>query len=124
MPNAALPSLAATPATPVAPPLSPWRLCVAPMLDWTDRHCRTLHRLITRRTRLYTEMVTTGARHGDVARHLDFGDIERRWRCSSVAASPPTWRIAHAWPSAGATTRSLQLRLPERTRAAVPSGPA
>jgi hypothetical protein len=31
------------------------------MLDWTDRHCRYLHRLITRHTRLYTEMVTTGA---------------------------------------------------------------
>jgi tRNA-dihydrouridine synthase A len=43
------------------------------MMDWTDRHCRFLHRLITRRTRLYTEMVTTGALlHGDVARHLAF----------------------------------------------------
>ena len=31
------------------------------MMDWTDRHCRVLHRLITRHTRLYTEMVTTGA---------------------------------------------------------------
>ncbi|MCU0966933.1 MAG: tRNA-dihydrouridine synthase, partial [Burkholderiaceae bacterium] len=52
---------------------SPWRLCVAPMLDWTDRHCRFLHRLISARTRLYTEMVTTGALlHGNVPRHLDF----------------------------------------------------
>ena len=43
------------------------------MMDWTDRHCRVLHRLITQRTRLYTEMVTTGALlHGDVPRHLDF----------------------------------------------------
>ncbi len=50
---------------------NPWRLAVAPMMAWTDRHCRHLHRLITRRTRLYTEMVTTGALvHGDVARHL------------------------------------------------------
>ncbi|MDR2991370.1 MAG: tRNA dihydrouridine(20/20a) synthase DusA [Burkholderiaceae bacterium] len=40
---------------------SSWRLCVAPMLDWTDKHCRHLHRLLTRRARLYTEMVTTGA---------------------------------------------------------------
>ena len=47
------------------------------MMDWTDRHCRLLHRLITRRTRLYTEMVTTGALlHGDVPRHLDFHDVE------------------------------------------------
>jgi tRNA-dihydrouridine synthase A len=43
------------------------------MMDWTDRHCRYLHRLITRGTRLYTEMVTTGALlHGDRGRHLDF----------------------------------------------------
>ncbi|MBN8486411.1 MAG: tRNA dihydrouridine(20/20a) synthase DusA [Burkholderiales bacterium] len=58
-------------------PLSPWRLSVAPMLDWTDRHCRFFHRLITRRARLYTEMVTTGALlHGDQARHLDFNPEE------------------------------------------------
>lgn len=48
-----------------------WRLCVAPMMDWTDRHCRALHRRLTRHTRLYSEMVTTGALlHGDVDRHL------------------------------------------------------
>jgi tRNA-dihydrouridine synthase A len=53
--------------------LSPWRLCVAPMMDWTDRHCRYFHRLIAPRARLYTEMITTGALlHGDVPRHLDF----------------------------------------------------
>ncbi len=47
------------------------------MMDWTDHHCRYFHRLITRHTRLYTEMVTTGAlRHGDVPRHLDFNDEE------------------------------------------------
>lgn len=47
------------------------------MLDWTDRHCRQFHRFITQRTRLYTEMVTTGALiHGDRARHLDFGERE------------------------------------------------
>jgi tRNA-dihydrouridine synthase A len=47
------------------------------MMDWTDRHCRYFHRLITRHTRLYTEMVTTGAlMHGDVARHLDFSGQE------------------------------------------------
>jgi tRNA-dihydrouridine synthase A len=47
------------------------------MMDWTDRHCRVFHRLITRRTRLYTEMVTTGALlHGDQPRHLDFDPAE------------------------------------------------
>lgn len=54
------------------------RICVAPMLDWTDRHCRYFHRLLTRRAWLYTEMVTTGALlHGDVARHLAFDPTER-----------------------------------------------
>jgi tRNA-dihydrouridine synthase A len=47
------------------------------MMDWTDRHCRYFHRLITKRTRLYTEMVTTGAlRHGDQPRHLDYNPEE------------------------------------------------
>lgn len=56
---------------------SPWRACVAPMLDWTDRHCRVFHRLLSRHARLYTEMVTTGALlHGDQARHLDFSEAE------------------------------------------------
>ncbi|MCH8855768.1 MAG: tRNA dihydrouridine(20/20a) synthase DusA, partial [Proteobacteria bacterium] len=58
-------------------PTSPWRLSVAPMMDWTDRHCRYLHRLITRHALLYTEMVTTGALlHGDQPRHLDFNTEE------------------------------------------------
>ena len=53
------------------------RLCIAPMMDWTDRHCRFLHRLLTRRALVYTEMVTTGALlHGDVARHLQYGEEE------------------------------------------------
>jgi len=47
------------------------------MMDWTDRHCRYLHRLLTRHTLLYTEMVTTGALiHGDVDRHLRFSTEE------------------------------------------------
>jgi tRNA-dihydrouridine synthase A len=52
-------------------------LSVAPMMDWTDRHCRMFHRQITRHTWLYTEMVTTGALlHGDVERHLNFNEEE------------------------------------------------
>src|SRR5690606_25751511 len=54
-----------------------WRLCVAPMIDVTDRHCRYFHRLLSPRARLYTEMITTGALlHGDVGRHLDFDPAE------------------------------------------------
>ena len=53
------------------------RLSVAPMMDWTDRHCRVFHRHISRHTWLYTEMVTTGALvYGDVERHLRFNDEE------------------------------------------------
>ncbi len=49
------------------------RLSVAPMMDWTDRHCRVFHRTICRRALLYTEMVTAPAiLHGDVARLLDY----------------------------------------------------
>ena len=53
------------------------RVSVAPMMDWTDRHCRYFHRLLTKKTLLYSEMITTGAlMHGDIARHLDFDELE------------------------------------------------
>jgi len=53
------------------------RLCAAPMMDWTDRHCRYFLRQCAPHARLYTEMITTGALlHGDVARHLDFDAAE------------------------------------------------
>jgi tRNA-dihydrouridine synthase A len=47
------------------------------MIDWTDRFCRSFHRVLSPHARLYTEMITTGALlHGDVARHLDFDPSE------------------------------------------------
>ena len=53
------------------------RFSVAPMMDWTDRHCRVFHRLMSRRARLYTEMLTTGAIiHGDRGRLLGFDPSE------------------------------------------------
>ncbi|AGA90951.1 tRNA dihydrouridine synthase A [Thioflavicoccus mobilis 8321] len=62
---------------PTAPLRRSMRLSVAPMLDWTDRHCRYFLRLISRHTRLYTEMVTTGALiHGDRARFLRYDEAE------------------------------------------------
>jgi len=52
-------------------------LCVAPMMDWTDRHCRYFHRLLSPHARLYTEMVTAPAvLHGDRARLLGFDPAE------------------------------------------------
>jgi tRNA-dihydrouridine synthase A len=72
------------------------------MLDWTDRHCRFFHRLITRHTRLYTEMVTTGALlHGDVARHLDFNAQEHPVALQLGGSEPQdlakSARLAQRW---------------------------
>lgn len=51
----------------------PHRFCVAPMMDWTDRHCRAFHRLLTRNALLYTEMLTPPAIiHGNRERLLAF----------------------------------------------------
>jgi tRNA-dihydrouridine synthase A len=53
------------------------RFSIAPMMDWTDRHCRFFHRLLTRRAVIYTEMITTGALiHGDRARLLRYDPAE------------------------------------------------
>ncbi len=74
---------------------SPHRLSVAPMMDWTDRHCRYFHRLLTQRTLLYTEMVTTGAlRHGDVQRHLRFNAEEHPVALQLGGSEPED--LAHA----------------------------
>src|SRR5687767_7320980 len=58
-------------------PQATHRLYVAPMMDWTDRHCRYFLRQVSARARLYTEMITTAALiHGDVERHLGFSEAE------------------------------------------------
>jgi tRNA-dihydrouridine synthase A len=62
---------------------------VAPMMDWTDRHCRVFHRLMTRRARLYTEMLTTGAiLHGDRQRLLGF-DVSEHPVALQLGGSDP-----------------------------------
>ena len=54
-----------------------YKFAIAPMMDWTDTHCRVLHRLLTRRALLYTEMVTADAvLHGDRARLISFDTSE------------------------------------------------
>ena len=56
------------------------------MMDWTDRHCRYLHRLLSRRALLYTEMVTTGALlHGDVPHQPTFRVFDRTYGPEPVA---------------------------------------
>ena len=81
---------------------NPWRLSVAPMMDWSDRHCRYFHRLISRHTRLYTEMVTTGALlHGDLPRHLDFNPEEHPLALQVGGSEPADLaqaaRLARQW---------------------------
>ena len=66
-----------------------WKFSVAPMMDWTDRHCRVFHRLMSRRARLYTEMLTTGAiLHGDRARLLAFHASEHPVALQLGGSSP------------------------------------
>ena len=65
------------PEVPTDDTLQARRFSVAPMMDWTDRHCRSFHRLLTRHALLYTEMITTGAvLHGDRQRLLRFDAAE------------------------------------------------
>ena len=72
------------------------------MMDWTDRHCRYFHRLLTKHTRLYTEMVTTGALlHGNVPRHLDFNAEEHPLALQLGGSEPSDLahcaRLAEQW---------------------------
>jgi len=83
------------------------------MMEWTDRHCRFFHRLLTRRALIYTEMITTGAvLHGDRTRllahdpaehpvglQLGGSDPRQLAECARIAADL-------ARPSSGATSRS------------------
>jgi tRNA-dihydrouridine synthase A len=65
------------------------RFSVAPMMDWSDTHCRVFHRILSRRARLYTEMLTTGAViHGDRARLLGF-DVSEHPVALQLGGSEP-----------------------------------
>src|SRR5207245_8841359 len=71
------------------------RLCVAPMMDWTDRHCRYFLRLVSARSRLYTEMITTGAlMFGNVPRHLNFDPAEHPIALQLGGSDP--YALAHS----------------------------
>lgn len=83
-------------------PRPPHTLSVAPMMDWTDRHDRYFLRLVTKRTLLYTEMVTTGAiLRGDRAKYLDYSAAEHPLALqlggSDPAALAECARIAQDW---------------------------
>jgi tRNA-dihydrouridine synthase A len=72
-----------------------WKFSVAPMMDWTDRHCRVFHRIMTRRARLYTEMLTSGAIiHGDRKRLLAFDASEHPVALQLGGSSPADLALA------------------------------
>ena len=74
---------------------SPWRLCVAPMMDWTDRHCRAFHRVVAPGARLYTEMLHAQALvHGDVARLLAQAPGERPTALQLGGSEPRALAVA------------------------------
>ncbi len=85
------------------------RLSVAPMMDWTDRHCRYLHRLFSPHALLYTEMiVSTALVRGDARRLLEHSAAPSiRWRCSWAAAIRRSWRRRRASARPRASPRSI-----------------
>jgi tRNA-dihydrouridine synthase A len=89
-------------------------LSVAPMMDWTDRHCRFFLRLISRRVLLYTEMIPTGAiLHGDRARFLAFHRDERPLALQLGGAVPDDLgRCAEAAAQAGFDEVNLNVGCP------------
>src|SRR4029078_7489590 len=67
------------------------RFAVAPMMEWTDRHCRYFLRLISKRALLYTEMVTAEAiKHGQPARLLHYDEAEHPVALQLRGGAPPT----------------------------------
>ncbi len=80
---------------------SPWRFCIAPMMDWTDRHCRVFHRQLSSRALLYTEMVTAAAiRHGDRDRLLGFDAAEHPVALQIGGSDPALLAEAARWGEA------------------------
>ncbi len=78
--------------------LNPWTLCVAPMMDWTDMHCRYFHRLLSPHARLYTEMVTAAALvHGDRVRLLAHNPEEHPVALQLGGAGPDELARAAGW---------------------------
>lgn len=78
--------------------MGPWTLCVAPMMDWTDMHCRFFHRLLSPNARLYTEMVTAAALvHGDRARLLAYSPEEHPVALQLGGSDPRDLADAARW---------------------------
>ncbi len=83
-------------------PHSSHRFCIAPMLDWSDRHCRFFWRLLSEHALLYTEMVTTGALlHGQTERFLEYDASEHPVALQLGGSDPQALaacaRLAEQW---------------------------
>ncbi len=77
------------------------RFCIAPMMDWSDRHCRYFWRLLSKNTLLYTEMVTTGALiHGDRERFLTFNSEEHPIALQLGGSKPEELAQCSRWAEA------------------------
>jgi tRNA-dihydrouridine synthase A len=85
----------------IVTPVSDHPLSVAPMLDWTDRHCRYFLRLVSPRVRLYTEMITTAAlRHGDRQRLLEHDLSEHPVAVQLGGSDPRELAMCARWAEA------------------------
>ena len=96
------------------------------MMEWTDRHCRFFHRLLTRRALLYTEMLTTGAvLHGDRSRLLAFDAAEHPVALQLGGAEPARLQLVPAsapnWASTRSTSMSAAHPTGSRTAASAPA---
>jgi tRNA-dihydrouridine synthase A len=81
------------------------RFSIAPMLDWTDRHCRYFLRLLSRHTLLYTEMVTTGAIIHGKGDYLAYSEEEHPVALQLVVIRR-SLRIARSWQNSAVMMRS------------------
>ncbi len=95
------------------PAYSPQRFSIAPMLDWTDRHCRYFHRQLTRQTLLYTEMVTTGAIIHGKGDYLAFSAAEQPVALQLGGSDPAALaQCAHLAQQRGYTEVNLNVGCP------------
>lgn len=82
-----------------------YRFSIAPMLDWTDRHCRYFLRLLSRQMLLYTEMVTTGAIIHGKGDYLAYSEEEHPVALQLVEAIRLSLRIVQSWRKRVATMK-------------------
>jgi tRNA-dihydrouridine synthase A len=90
---------------------NPWRLCVAPMMDWTDRHCRYFHRLLAPHARLYTEMVTAAALVRGQRAHLLAHDASEHPVALQLGGAEPAELAEAARYGAGAGYDEINLNV-------------